>query len=730
MKRLGYAGKNRSNFINTAKMIFHSRWAVITFSVVFASMMAFLIIAQAYGYKKQQADYYDYKNVQLDQFTSNLKLIFTDIETTAYELRKTSWLRKWTSANFYFDDEFTNLRRIEILEDLKYKISMNALLYDIVLAIPNRRMAICKNGWIDYETYAGAGGVVALDGVLASASNFVFQTTENPAYLMLLYNENYSYAPRNFFICFVIKKDSLKTHIQNINMSQFQSVSLEDGLVAVAEANAPLPAACNLEYQKRQLKYYVSLTVSYSPFWQIWAPNGIKFTVLLSILVLMFSALISSVFNWFFINPLMRLRKLIFKSARPFNDPDLLHRQVESVLDDNQRMHETIELYFETIRNEVLYEMLVDPDFDFGMDLNSYIPFPYANKPYFFMILRTSHSPPFGDLAPPFGLTSPPFVDLAPPCAGFVEIGFHSEERYVIIWFGDTEAAAKYKEYIANTYGDYCTISDVESDITYIHELYLCTLSAHTEKRAALALPQPAPAMPISLEMDVITAFQSNNLEKLAETISLLKNELADPAAKLSLLRLLERYALNLYPDGLDCVMRHAEIISELLNGRPADFDSDYFWADIGKLISHISKSLRQNKIMIETGVSSSVERFVNENFTDASLSLKFLADKFDSDISAMSRLYKNNTGVNFSDYLLSLRIEKAKELLSSSDDSVAAIGQAVGYENYYSFKRAFIRRESVSPKDYRDKLRENNGAIHFLRKSVHLTDVTNCEKF
>jgi AraC-like DNA-binding protein len=52
--------------------------------------------------------------------------------------------------------------------------------------------------------------------------------------------------------------------------------------------------------------------------------------------------------------------------------------------------------------------------------------------------------------------------------------------------------------------------------------------------------------------------------------------------------------------------------------------------------------------------------------------------------------------------YLTSRRIERAKHLLDSTDDSILTIGLAVGFESAASFSTAFGRVVGVSPRAYR----------------------------
>lgn len=95
------------------------------------------------------------------------------------------------------------------------------------------------------------------------------------------------------------------------------------------------------------------------------------------------------------------------------------------------------------------------------------------------------------------------------------------------------------------------------------------------------------------------------------------------------------------------------------------------------------------------------VVEYVKEHLTDPDLSLKDLGDRFNLSVSAVSKLFKRVCGINFYDFLLSGRMELACEMLENKKITLAAAARAVGYENDYSFKRAFSRFYGVSVSEY-----------------------------
>lgn len=66
------------------------------------------------------------------------------------------------------------------------------------------------------------------------------------------------------------------------------------------------------------------------------------------------------------------------------------------------------------------------------------------------------------------------------------------------------------------------------------------------------------------------------------------------------------------------------------------------------------------------------------------------------------SSIFKTVTGKHFIDYLITVRMDYAKDMLIKTDTSVSQIGEAVGYVDPSYFCQVFKREVGVSPKQYR----------------------------
>ena len=83
-----------------------------------------------------------------------------------------------------------------------------------------------------------------------------------------------------------------------------------------------------------------------------------------------------------------------------------------------------------------------------------------------------------------------------------------------------------------------------------------------------------------------------------------------------------------------------------------------------------------------------------------------FIASLFYLNRSYRSTLFRQTTRTKFVDYLNSVRIEKAKEILENSDRKMYQVAKAVGYDNTKYFFRIFKKIVGISPEQYRKERR------------------------
>ncbi|MEX1028887.1 MAG: AraC family transcriptional regulator [Paenibacillaceae bacterium] len=95
--------------------------------------------------------------------------------------------------------------------------------------------------------------------------------------------------------------------------------------------------------------------------------------------------------------------------------------------------------------------------------------------------------------------------------------------------------------------------------------------------------------------------------------------------------------------------------------------------------------------------IRAHIEEHLNED-----LSLVRLAELIYFNPSYLSRLFKQECGVNLSEYIEERRVKKAKELLKTHELKIAEVGARVGYDAPHSFTRFFKKMTGLTPQEYR----------------------------
>ncbi|MCR6477822.1 AraC family transcriptional regulator [Variovorax sp. ZS18.2.2] len=119
------------------------------------------------------------------------------------------------------------------------------------------------------------------------------------------------------------------------------------------------------------------------------------------------------------------------------------------------------------------------------------------------------------------------------------------------------------------------------------------------------------------------------------------------------------------------------------------------------------STSILDTRNQRKTGVDPRVDKvleLVYRNYAD-SLPLSKASHCAGVSLHAFSRLFRRETGSTYTDFLIRVRVARACELLSRSDQQVSSICYLVGFNNISNFNRHFRRLKSMTPKEYRNHM-------------------------
>ena len=121
------------------------------------------------------------------------------------------------------------------------------------------------------------------------------------------------------------------------------------------------------------------------------------------------------------------------------------------------------------------------------------------------------------------------------------------------------------------------------------------------------------------------------------------------------------------------------------------------------KAMAPMAETLSAGASMDKTALlMANVKKYLQHNYMLYDVSLDSISDILNINASYFSMLFKKSFGVNFVDYLTSLRINAARELLTDPFLSAAEVANMVGYESPNYFTRVFKKNTGLTPTEYR----------------------------
>lgn len=100
----------------------------------------------------------------------------------------------------------------------------------------------------------------------------------------------------------------------------------------------------------------------------------------------------------------------------------------------------------------------------------------------------------------------------------------------------------------------------------------------------------------------------------------------------------------------------------------------------------------------------STAKQYIDEHFNQ-DISLDGVSRLVNISAYYFSKVFKDETGENFIDYVTQVRIEKAKQLLMIKEMSIKEVCVAIGYKDPNYFSRLFKKQIGVTPTEYREEL-------------------------
>ena len=160
-------------------------------------------------------------------------------------------------------------------------------------------------------------------------------------------------------------------------------------------------------------------------------------------------------------------------------------------------------------------------------------------------------------------------------------------------------------------------------------------------------------------------------------------------------------------------VLRHFNTILDAVNT-----DSVYgdmmqqnlaFFSSADEIKTHIVKFCNEICTCIEYQFTTNrfdlvneIKEIIEKHFSEEFFTINSVADELNYSPSYLNRLFKSVTGVGFSNYLNNIRLEKARQYLSTSIYTVSKIRRIVGFSNNGYFFTLFKKKYGLTPSQFR----------------------------
>ena len=147
-----------------------------------------------------------------------------------------------------------------------------------------------------------------------------------------------------------------------------------------------------------------------------------------------------------------------------------------------------------------------------------------------------------------------------------------------------------------------------------------------------------------------------------------------------------------------------SQLISEFVNEAATLEDMQHYMQHLLTLyLSEIENKNNYSKIVYEA------EKYIIDHLSD-NLSVKEIADHVFVSVTYLCFLYKKQTGKTLKQFILDIRMQKAKSLLLDTNMRIGDIAASLGYMNQNYFTRIFVSYYGTTPSTFRNNKYQSQG--------------------
>lgn len=212
-------------------------------------------------------------------------------------------------------------------------------------------------------------------------------------------------------------------------------------------------------------------------------------------------------------------------------------------------------------------------------------------------------------------------------------------------------------------------------------------------------------AFPVPKEKKLMDALLAGKVEEAKRLYSDIVNETADYSV--DVIQLAVSHLILTVDTAMQTIRKNSaaplefELDTSILTATPfetlEEIHTRFFslFEEIGRKLAE-KRSLKQEDLVLK------INELIRQNYADPNLCLNWIADEMDMSPVYLSRIYKQLTMKAMVDCINEVRVERARELLEQTDDSIAVIAEKTGFTNSSYFYRLFKKVHGATPTDYR----------------------------
>lgn len=130
------------------------------------------------------------------------------------------------------------------------------------------------------------------------------------------------------------------------------------------------------------------------------------------------------------------------------------------------------------------------------------------------------------------------------------------------------------------------------------------------------------------------------------------------------------------------------------------------------RLKQYCTYLLERKRRLMDTGrrrVIVEIQSYLSVNYA-SKITLEQTAKHFHLNKNYLSQLFKLETGVNFTRYLNGIRVDRAKQLILQTSNTVAEISEKIGFSDFRYFSRVFKQHTGLSPMEFKQSMNDKGG--------------------